>query len=369
MSNQTVTTVSSPPDNAVLEKPKVLENGEAQNFPPASAKGTVSEILESVSKATVAGLVLIYACGFVILSISNAEYGFTEVNPLRPKILGAGALFLFLTALPMVTALVYFPTDESQDTKEKRYARNIVAATDYMLKCNLLAVSLGLIYAASVGSTRPWHWWEIAFVFALFISLSHFKDWGKKAYKTYPRRIILIGSALFLLFFVWIGIASDKSSNRFTLNIECWLFGVGLLVVFSRWSSKRVEGKPFFYQWSGYKWMTVPLMMIPMLFYFARVIYPLIAPSWGGGSPTRVIVYFAHESRILPNQQLEADLVDESDSGMYFVKRGEKQAIFVPRQSVSALYFADKPLAPEFLKDAAPTNSNQIPTQPKVQKP
>jgi hypothetical protein len=145
----------------------------------------------------------------------------------------------------------------------------------------------------------------------------------------------------------------EGQSNNFMLQLEFWLFFVGLFVVFSRWSSGKIEqGKPFFYGWSGYKWMTVPLIVIPMLFYFARVIYPLIQPSWGGGSPTKVIVYFSRDSRLFPNQQFDADLIDESDYGLYIVKRGENQAIFVPRQSVSALYFADKPLAPEFLKDA-----------------
>jgi len=71
----------------------------------------------------------------------------------------------------------------------------------------------------------------------------------------------------------------------------------------------------------------------------------------------------------LPGQQFEGGLIDESDSGTYVAKRGEKQASFIPRQVVSALYFADKPLAPEFLKDAAPTPSNQNPVQPNARKP
>jgi hypothetical protein len=258
-----------------------------------------------------------------------------------------------------MTAHTFFPREEISDA-EQRYARNVVAATNYMLRCNLLAGSLALLYAASVGTTRPWNWWEIAFISILFGSLYEFRAWGTKVYKTYPRRIILIGSAFFLLFFIWAVVFADKSTNRFSMELECWLFSVGLLVAIDRWIFWRRAGRRFS-EWSAYNWAAMLLLLIPMLFYFARVIYPIIRPSWSGGSPTHVIVYFSRDSRILPNQELEADLMDESESGMYIVKRGEKQAIFVPRQSVSALYFADQPLAPESLKHAAP--SGRVPVK------
>jgi 6-phosphogluconate dehydrogenase len=88
MSDKIATTVSSAAEDAVPEQAKSTENvGDSRDSPVSWDKVKVSEILDSVSKATVAGLVVIYACGFVIISISNAEYGFTEVNPLRAKIL------------------------------------------------------------------------------------------------------------------------------------------------------------------------------------------------------------------------------------------------------------------------------------------
>src|SRR5439155_1928206 len=111
------------------------------------------------------------------------------------------------------------------------------------------------------------------------------------------------------------------------------LFGVGLVVAFERWYFWKGGGRRFS-EWSAYNWAGALLFVIPMLFYFARVIYPLVQPSWGGGSPTRVIVYFSRDSRILPSQQFEGDLIDESDNGMYLVKRGEKKLCsFLDRQS------------------------------------
>ena len=86
------------------------------------------------------------------------------------------------------------------------------------------------------------------------------------------------------------------------------------------------------------------------LYYFGIYIYPAIKPSWGGGTPTPVVVYLSPDSRVLPNQQFEGDLLDESDNGFYFVRRNEKNAIFIPRASVAAMYFSDSPLPLSFLQ-------------------
>lgn len=352
MNNQ----IPTPPASG--EHSNISENTGGQKESLGSAKGKISEVLDSVSKATVAGLVVIYACGFVTISISNAEYGFIEVNPLRPKILGAGALFAFLMMLPLMVAHGFFPRDEVSDNWQ-RYARNVISATSYFLQCNTLAVGMLLIYAASGATTKRRPWWEIVFAMVLFASAYQFKDWGGKAYKTNPKKVVLIGSALTVAFFIWLYIAQ----SNFIVQIELWLFFVGSFIAIDRWVFWKSGGRPLS-EWSTYNLANAGLLMIPILFYFSRVVYPLILPSWGGGSPIRVVVYFSHDSRILPNQQFEADLIDESDNGLYVVKRGEKQAIFVPRQAISALFFADKPLAPEFLKDGTSPTTPQDSKKP-----
>jgi hypothetical protein len=61
----------------------------------------------------------------------------------------------------------------------------------------------------------------------------------------------------------------------------------------------------------------------------------------GGGIPISVVMYFNKESAIKPNQNVSARLIDESDAGFYIVGPGERKAIFVPRNSVSLVYFSD----------------------------
>jgi hypothetical protein len=53
---------------------------------------------------------------------------------------------------------------------------------------------------------------------------------------------------------------------------------------------------------------------------------------------------------ISPNDSESVQLVDESDAGFYIVGPGESKAIFVPRNSVSLVYFSDDPSDSELLK-------------------
>ena len=89
---------------------------------------------------------------------------------------------------------------------------------------------------------------------------------------------------------------------------------------------------------------------------FPLVIYPHIKSGWGGGSPVSVVIYLSNDSRILPGQQLSADLLEESDGGLYVAQKGQQQALFIPRTEISTVYFSDKPLDEGLLR--------KIPTRP-----
>ena len=72
------------------------------NPPPP---GKTRETLELVSKLAATLLFSVYAFGFLITSLHTSIYGFTAINPLRPKILAAGTWFLFFAAIPLMLAL------------------------------------------------------------------------------------------------------------------------------------------------------------------------------------------------------------------------------------------------------------------------
>jgi hypothetical protein len=329
---------------------------------PPQAKRSLSATLDAFSKAAIITVFASYVFGFLIVSIRDAEYGFGELNPLKPKILAAGALFTFLTSFPIVVAQRYFVGHDKIVSTEQKYARWLVAAVGYLLRCNLYGFSFVALYAYSVRKVAPpaggfhWHWRNgLVFLFLgiLFVGLAHFEEQGRKFYQKYPKRIIAIGC---LLLGTALGILFWQSNDNIAVNFELWLFVVGVMAVIEHQFIGAI-GKRTAYNWAG-----SALLLIPMLAFFATVIYPQIKTSWGGGSATPVVVYFSADSRILPGQHFEGDLLDESDNGIYLVKVGEKQAIFVPRSAISAMYFSDKPLGPEFVRDG-PANPQQAPTQ------
>jgi hypothetical protein len=332
---------------------------EPKDFSPPQARRGISETLDALSKATVVALFVIYVAGFLIVSIHNAEYGFGDVNPLKPKILAAGTLFVFLTYLPIVVAQRYFVHNEELNAEQK-YAKAIVSAFGYLFRCNIYALSLVTLYAFSVRKTPQQHHWNwsdwlrLAAISTLFLAMSHFQEHGSKSYQTKPKRIILFGCLLLAAFLAWaLSESIPESSNNVVATAELWLFGIGLMAVITGQITGKWENK------TAYEWVAPVFLVIPTLAIFASAIYPQIKASWGGGSPTPVVVYFSPESRLLPSQHLEGDLLDESDSGIYVVMAGEKQAIFVPRSSISAVYFSDKPLGSEYLKEATPAQPSQ----------
>jgi hypothetical protein len=59
--------------------------------PAPETKPSTEKMLELFSKALAGIAIAVYACGFLITSLYHASYGFIESDPLRPRILFAGA--------------------------------------------------------------------------------------------------------------------------------------------------------------------------------------------------------------------------------------------------------------------------------------
>src|ERR1019366_37930 len=78
------------------------------------------------------------------------------------------------------------------------------------------------------------------------------------------------------------------------------------------------------FKFTGEEWPKTLFMLLGAMFVFSSVYYPHIKSSWGGGSPVPVVIYLSKESPVRPNQQVSAELVDESDAGFYILGHGEK---------------------------------------------
>ena len=74
--------------------------------PSQNAQQTFSSlatVVDIFSKGVAGFAVALYASGFLIVSLHQSEYGFSEVNPLGPRILAAGAWFVLFVTVPAAT--------------------------------------------------------------------------------------------------------------------------------------------------------------------------------------------------------------------------------------------------------------------------
>jgi hypothetical protein len=75
------------------------------NPTPDSTVTKMTPLVDLVSKMIASIAIAIYACGFLIVSLHNSTYGFGDTNPIRPRILAAGAWFILLTSIPASVAI------------------------------------------------------------------------------------------------------------------------------------------------------------------------------------------------------------------------------------------------------------------------
>ena len=128
-------------------------------------------------------------------------------------------------------------------------------------------------------------------------------------------------------------------------HIALWFFALGVWFLVEMRVSQ--ENPPR--RWA----MTLPIVLL-VLGGFARYYYPRIKSSWGGGSPISVVLFLSKDAPVGAGKQLQATLLDESDAGYYIVPAHETKAIFLPRDAVSLVLFADKASDSPFLRTGAP---------------
>lgn len=88
-----------------------------------------------------------------------------------------------------------------------------------------------------------------------------------------------------------------------------------------------------------------------LLLIFSQFYYSHLKPSWGGGSPVPVTMFFTKESVISPSRFQSLQLIEEAEEGFYIVGPGESKAMFIPRSTVSLIFFPSKSSDSETLRN------------------
>jgi hypothetical protein len=296
----------------------------ATSAQPATSSPQLSTIVDISSKGVAALAIALYASGFLIVSLHHSRYGFTETNPFRPKILAAGAWFFLFTGIPVVTIVAV-----------KKNLLNWMKVGEflfpYFIGCVGLSFSASLLFNLSSNSINPLTWRSLVLSIVMVGILVFVRN-----YRKCPRWVSALVSVLFVIYAVESTISDMLINHNFGYNaVTLWFFGIGFLALVELMVPER--------DLTNLTWANPAAPILVSLVVFALFYYPHVKPSLGGGSPINVVLYFNKDSVIKPNQNVSVQLVDESDAGFYIVGQGETRAICVPRNSVSLVYFSDKP--------------------------
>jgi hypothetical protein len=114
-----------------------------------------------------------------------------------------------------------------------------------------------------------------------------------------------------------------------------WFFVVG--IVLFRFFQKAKKPGAF----ADTNWNQSASIALALLLVFARSVYPMIKAAWGGGEKIPVVLYFTKDSSLKPSDHLSVQLIEESESGFYFLTTESKSAVFIPRTFVSEVSFSE----------------------------
>jgi hypothetical protein len=295
----------------------------------------LAPLVDLLSKGVAAIAIALYACGFLIVSLHHAKYGFIGTNLFRPRILAAGAWFFFFAAIPVTVAMRY------------RTLSWIKAAQDlYAVWLGCLGLSFPLSYLLFDLSDYPpasdpkkfWWVWVIAVVVSGALILIQNS-------KKLPPSVSAALSVVIVVVFV-----QDTVRELFVKHIfhqqavSLWFLiciVVTMVEVKTRSSRNLAEGE----------WSKPLATLFAVLLVFAQYYYPHLKASWGGGTPISATIYFTKDSPINPDRTVSTQLIDESDEGFYILGPKETKAIFVPRSAVALVYFSDKVADSPLLRD------------------
>jgi len=285
---------------------------------------SLRELSEFWIKQLAALTLAISACGFLTVSLQEAKYGFLSANPLRFKIASAGFLFLVFLSVP---ATAGFLAGKDQHWKDEPLSER------FPFRFLLLALNIELALSAVrllLPTTRSYLLSAIPQQLSCTIGLAPFMVANTfKLSRATKRRWFNVCSLLMAATMTTQLAILRKSHDA--LVITLWLFAVSVATLAMRLFLDKESARAIL----NPTLLTAPLLL---LFSFARWVYPLVEPGWGGGRLTKIQINLNKES-VLPNQKINRLLIDEVDSGIYVTDSVSGDAQFVPRSTISLITY------------------------------
>jgi len=310
--------------------PKVAAQSESE--PPR--RGNVSP-LETASRLAAVFIAVIYAAGFLIITLHDSQFGIVEFSPFRPRIFSAGALFALLLAVPVLAvsrAFHFFglrnPAAVSIQVRPEnvKYFR-LSVGFDFYSVCFALCFPSLVLFPPGYIEIKPWGFTLLLAVIALFalVMVAQRERFDSHPFSSTTLSFLSATALVVVAFLFW-------SRAYFWLSI--WYYFVGIAAVYLHGVFESPERR------KGLEWEKAILYCVTVALAFASGIYGRINPSFGGGRPMPAVLHLVTEAPISSSRSVRVLLVDENDYGYYVLKPGDQStAYFLRRDLVSSIEF------------------------------
>jgi hypothetical protein len=310
----------------------------AQVAPTTSTGFGLPVTFETVTKALTALAVICYALGYAIVTIYNAAHGLPDPNPLRPKLAYSGFIFLLLTVIPSAAT---FPIVRDLFRAETRKLFIVTWLLSYSILSLMMASAAWFLFDFTYKpDVMPHNKLALATLLMVLFSTTwltiYFQNWERAVKLKQPLWLILLLLVnMSLMFYTgWPGAEFNAA------QVRLWFFVSGVLGGYLGNAMWHPEHR---------RKLDLPITAFYVFFLlsiYPVLIYPHIKSAFGGGSLRPIRVYFSATPSSFTCEQVNADLIEQADDGFY-VQLSDQRTLFLPRTSIDAVSFLQKPLPPE----------------------
>jgi hypothetical protein len=313
----------------------------ALSAPTSTAIRSVNwDLIERVVKFGTGFVALVYAAGFLVVSVHHGKYGVVMFEFLRARVFAAGLLFAVFLLIPIVAASRVFALFGLRTMGGTRYLKseNIkFARVNSIAQFSLLAFGLAsgaqVIFVSEAGAALPATKTDAIWFLLLMIATAPMLLIGDKWFDTHPKTIAAINLSALLGFLF----ALQKMRGHQFSGVTYWFFGVGVGFLFLHWITTGNAETVRRINWEGWFFSLLSLVLI-----FTTTIYGQVKPAWGGGAVAPIAVHFARPTQFSPTSDVAAFLIDETDKGFYLThKMDDHKGTFVPREAIASIDFEE----------------------------
>jgi hypothetical protein len=302
--------------------------------PPGQSKPTWRYVERALSALT--GIVaVIYAAGFLVVSIHHGHYGVILFEFLRARIFAAGLLLTIFIAVPSIAASRTFAlfglrlgtlTPVTKVEASKMMYANVCVGCGFFCFAYVLAGAFGLLFRSDYWNpTSSARWWFVLGLSVLSSILS---------FRLLINKRPLLTTIINLIALAGIALSIAKIQSRTLFMVSLWFYIAGLVFILLYHFVKDQQTVRSI-DWE--RWVASALLGIV---FFANSIYGRIKPSWGGGSVSPVKVHFLHKTAFSDSLDAAAFLIDETERGFYLTHSpDDTRASFIPREAIGSIDF------------------------------